>query len=197
MRFTILEDVLSRDPNRLTAITELFDRLHRDVDVNKEPLFWLQYSILMTAADNLPAAENFIRTAYARAAASPGFQTFQIDTYALRLLLTIEERVDDEEPVKRFDEILGKIERVRSMVRDQSRRFHAIQVLDAIEPFVSQRLSSFGPSEIESLIYNIDLLRENLDFLPVEEKAATGANQIRAGLLNAKSRLLARRRLLQ
>ena len=38
---------------------DLFDRLHRDVGVNQEPLFWLEYSLLMTAADDLGGGGEF------------------------------------------------------------------------------------------------------------------------------------------
>ena len=55
--------------------------LHRDIGVNNEPLFWLQYSILMMDSDDLIAAERFLGTAYARASKIHGFRTFQMDTH--------------------------------------------------------------------------------------------------------------------
>ncbi len=146
MRFSVLERALSGDPDYIRSLVGLFEHLRRDLGVNKEPLFWLQYSILMTAANDLHAAEGFIRTAYARAQESSGFQTFQIDTYALKLLLQIEQR-SSESKVDRFDEIADKLERVNSMIGDENRRIHAIQVLEGIEPFVGARIAAFSTGE--------------------------------------------------
>ena len=92
MRVSLLNRALSGDPDRLVAMKRLFERLRRDVDVNREPLFWLQYSILMTEDEDLVTAETFIRNAYSKALNSPGFHTFQIDTYALKLFLLIERK---------------------------------------------------------------------------------------------------------
>ena len=57
----------------------------------------------MTDSENYQAAEGFIRTAYERAAAIPGFPTFQINTYALKLFLIIEREREDETRVERFE----------------------------------------------------------------------------------------------
>ena len=83
MRCSGLNRTLSRDPNRSDALAALYERLARDEDVNREPLFWLQYAILMNDRSELVAAERFITTAYERARAIPDFRTYQIDTYAL------------------------------------------------------------------------------------------------------------------
>ena len=190
MRYSTLERALRNDPHRISSLLGLFDRLHRDIDVNQEPLFWLQYSILMTAADDLPAAERFITTAYARAAESQGFQTFQIDTYSLRLLLEIERRAVDQDTSARFGQIVEKLERVRLMIGDESRRFHAIQVLEGIEPFVSARISTFSTYEKNTLVYHLALLIDKLAQLSPDERAQTEADKIKAGVARAKDRLV-------
>jgi len=191
MRFSVLKRALSNDPDHLSSLVSLFDRLRRDIDVNQEPLFWLQYSILMTAADDLPAAEGFIRTAYERAAASPGFQTFQLDTYALKLLLLVEQRAEGANKNERFEEIIKNMERVRSMIGDESRRFHAVQVFEGIEPFVAARVSAFSTTEMNALVYHLALLIENLDQLSPDDRAQTGSDQVRASVIRAKERILA------
>ena len=136
------------------------------------------------------AAESFIRTAYARAATKPGFQTFQIDTYALRLLLLIEQRAEGAGEVARFDEIIKKIERVRAMIRDESRRVHAIQVLEGIEPFVSARVSGLSTAEMNTLVFHLALTIESLDQLSPGDRAQTGSDQVRASVMRAKERIL-------
>lgn len=190
MRFSVLYDALSKDPDRLNALISLFEKLRRDIDVNQEPLFWLQYAILMTEADDLDTAEGFIRTAYERASANPGFQTFQLDTYALRLFLRIEEDASHVERIERFEDIVEKIERVCSMIGDVSRRFHAIQVLEGFEPFVRARINSFSGAETNTLVYHLSLLIERLDQILPEDRAQTGSDLIKASLERAKNFLV-------
>ena len=190
MRFSILNRALINDPNRIESLKILFDRLHRDTDMNWEPLFWLQYSILMTKADDLKSAEAFIRTAYSRADRSPGFQTFQIDTYTLKLLLLIEQREKNASVVTRFEEITEKLERVRSIIGEPDRRYHAIQVLEGIEPFVAARILSLSTNEKKVLVYHINLLNDNLDKLPFDDQIATGSKDIQISIARAKQRIL-------
>jgi hypothetical protein len=191
MRFPILDRALQRDENRLGSLIDLFDRLHRDIDVNQEPLFWLQYSILMTAANDLVAAESFIRTAYARASANIGFQTFQIDTYALRLLLLIEQRKVNDGKISRFGDIVDKMQKVRAMINDESRRVHAIEVLDGIEPFVKNRLMSFSIAEKNVLVYHLDFMVRALESLSPDDRAQTGSDAIKEGINRARNSLIA------
>jgi hypothetical protein len=190
IRFSALDRALSNDPHRLTSLVGLFDRLHRDIGVNQEPLFWLQYSILMTAANDLRAAEGFIMTAYERATASPGFQTFQLDTYALKLLLLVEQRAEGANKVRRFEEIIEKMDRMRSMIVDESRRFHSVQVLEGIEPFVAARISDFSTTEMNALVFHLSLLIENLDQLSPDNRAQIGSDHVKASVLRAKDLIL-------
>jgi hypothetical protein len=90
MQFSNLRRVFSRDAQALERITGLYEKLRRDTNINHEPLFWLQYSIVMTEKGNLDLAERFLGTAYARAEDRPYFRTYQIDTHALRVLLLCE-----------------------------------------------------------------------------------------------------------
>lgn len=80
MKVSKLESVLRGYSGRFQMLEKLYDRLHWDLGVNGEPLFWLQYSILMTQLAKLDVAEKFIETAYDRASAKPRFKTYQIDT---------------------------------------------------------------------------------------------------------------------
>jgi hypothetical protein len=105
----------------IDTIESLFQTHQRDIEVNEEPLFWLQYATLESEMKNFPEAESFLDTAYKRADKSIGFETFQIDTYALRLLLHIEE-LNNSKEVARFEQIIEKSELVLSMVTDRNRR---------------------------------------------------------------------------
>ena len=178
MRFSILNRALSNEPRKIELLIGLYEKLRRDIDVNKEPLFWLQYSILTTTANDLDMAEELIRTAYARAADSPGFLTFQIDTFALRLILLIEQRTKGDETVRRFDQIVEKIEEVRRMIGEESRREHAIQVLSEIEPFVVARREAFSISEKNSLVFHLALVQRELENLSDIDRARTGSDKV-------------------
>ena len=190
MRFSNLERALINDSNRLESLAILFARLHRDIEVNREPLFWLQYSILMTASANLEAAESFIRTAYSRAEDKPHFRTFQIDTYALKLFLLIETQSNDAPTVIRFDEITEKLEKVRSMLWEESRRYHAIRVLDGIEPFVVERMVTLTASEKMALVEYLGFLIKDLDQLPGDVQLETGSEAIRNSVNRARERII-------
>ena len=185
MRYSILARALKNKLDRSEVLADLFERLRHDIDVNREPLFWLQYSILMTDSENYQAAEGFIRTAYERAAAIPGFRTFQIDTYALKLFLLIEREREDETRVERFEQIIEKLEAVRSMIWEESLRFHAIQVLDEIKPFVVSRLCALSYEEKRALNQHLQLLEKNLADLPEIVQGETGSEMIRRNILHA------------
>ena len=190
MRFSNLQSLVEDDPNHMRSLRSLYERLARDVEMNREPLFWLQYCILMTYAGNLGLAEGLIRTAYSRAADSEGFKPFQIDTYALKLFLLIEEQDKEGASVVRFEEILEKIERVREMIGEASRRDHAVQVLNGIEPFVMARSPALSRQDKNALLYHIDLVMENLGRVPADEHVETGVSKVRSSLIRAKSLLL-------
>lgn len=169
----------------LDTIESLFQNLQRDIEVNKEPLFWLQYAILESEMKNFAEAESFLDTAYKRAESSPGFQTFQIDTYALRLLLRIEE-LNSSKDVIRFEQILTTSELVLSMITDQNRRFHAIQVLEGFEPFVKARAHVMSVSERNAMVFQLSRLESALSGLSSEIRAETGSDLIKRSLARSR-----------
>jgi hypothetical protein len=182
-----LKRALHKYANHEFELTNLFDRLHRDIDVNAEPLFWLQYSILMVAVVNdLPAAESFLETAYSRAAASKGFLPFQLDTHALRLFLLIEERSPNGSHVARFQAIIEKIDIVLSMIGDASHRYYAIRVLGGIESFVNARLGDLSKEETNALVFQLGRLLASLDKLGADAKEETASETAKGSLMRAK-----------
>ena len=182
MRFSVLHKALRDNRNRISLLSDLFERWRQDSLMSKEPLFWLQYAILMTESNELDTAESFIDMAYSRAAELDGFQTYQIDTYALKLMLTIETRSVQSSGVLRFGRIMEKLDRVRSMIGDDNHRAHAVEVLSEIEPFVSARIASITRKERVTLVYQAALLKQKLRALSHEERVATGAGQVIKGL---------------
>ncbi len=183
MRVAALKTILSGQ-NRLETIEKLFQRLQRDIDINAEPLFWLQYAILSSEMNEFAQAERFLETAYERASTSRSFETFQIDTYALRLLLTIEERSNADEVV-RFGAIMQKSELVLSMITDQNRRWHAIQVLEGFEPFVRARARVMSTTERNALVFQLNRLQSALEVLSPQIRAETGSDSTKRSLASA------------
>ena len=178
MRFSPLYQAFRNDERRLERLTDLFELWRRDALINREPLFWLQYAILKREANDLQLAESCIETAYSRARDIPTFRTYQIDTYALRLLLLLETHATAASPVERFDRIIDKLEKIRPMIGDANCRWHAVQVLAELEPFVDRRAGSMSNGERIALVYQLRFLLQQIQLLPDEARAETGADKV-------------------
>lgn len=197
MRFSTLYQALDEDLERLEVLTGLFEKWRLNDLMNKEPLFWLQYAILMTEADHLEVAEAFIETAYSRAGDIEGFRTYQIDTYALRLFLIIETRSRDAREIRRFEGIIEKLEEVRAMIGEESYRWHAVQVVAEVEPFVASRAAAMSNSEQMALLYQLRLLIQRLQLLSMDARKETGADAVEKkieraiiGIMDASPRVI-------
>ncbi len=187
MRFSALYRAVHRD---LDELTNLFERWRRNDLVSREPLFWLQYAILRANASDWRLAESFIDMAYSRAGEIRGFKTYQIDTYALRLLLMVETHAPEANEIRRFDRIIAKLSQVRAMIGDENYRWHAVQVLTNLEPFASRRARSMSNSEQMALVYEMRLLIHKLRALPWEIREETGADAVERKIEQAISALL-------
>lgn len=162
----------------------LFDQLHRDINVNGEPLFWLQYSILMMDMGELEAAERFLNTAYSRAASLAGFKTFQLDTHALRILLILESADTESKSVVRFEQILTRLDNVASMLSEVSHRPYALRALKELEGFARNRGDSLAVTECNALIMHLDRLKAILQSVQTDEDAYAESQETLAILEN-------------
>lgn len=185
MRFSALDWALRRDPNRHAALIALYERLHRDSVVNAEPLFWLQYAILMMDVDDLEAAERFLLTAYNRAEKSPGFRTYQIDTQALHYVLVRETR-DSATSVTRYDMLIEKLRLVVPMLAEESHRSHAVHVMQEIEPFVKARVSALSVSQKNELLAELDKILVALSRFDMSAQAETASVPVSESVERAK-----------
>jgi hypothetical protein len=172
MQVSFLSRTLYKLPNYQQEVRSLFERFRLNSEINAEPLFWLQYAILMTD-DDKATAENFIATAYARARDRGGFLTYQIDTFALRLALLAEIESQIRE-ITRFDDIVDKLDLVIRMLRDASHRYHAINVLNEFEPFVAARSNRLTIGQKVRLVFDLSRAISALQDLRI-----TGLNQVR------------------
>jgi hypothetical protein len=185
MRFSALNWALRRDPNRHTALIALYDRLHRDSAVNAEPLFWLQYAILMIDIDDLDAAERFLFTAYKRANDSPGFKTYQIDTQALRYLLVRETR-ETAPSVTRYDQLIEKLRLVIPMLTEESHRAHSVHVMRDIEPFVTARVNALSLAQKNELMAEFNKILNALANFDLSVQAETASLSVSESVERAK-----------
>ena len=165
-----------------TLIIGIYERLRFDERVNSEPLFWLQYAIAMAEIPKIDAAEEYIRTAYRKAEALPGFQTYQIDTQAFRIALmrAIAEPTGGE--VSNIEQILSGIERIDAMLADNSHRAYAVRVLENVEPFVAARREDLTAGEATALQFWLLKVAKSPAVLPNEFKATTNSEAVRVGI---------------
>jgi len=187
-----LKDLLKEDPDCESRIETLFEKLRLDSEVNQEPLFWLQYSILMSSQyePNLEMAERYIYTAYDRAKNNPSFKTFQIDTYALKLFLRLETEKSDSGDVKRFDDIVEMLEKIRQMIGDITHRWHALSTLESLETFINTKISVLTMNQKNVLTYHINLLLDRLKEICPDEEAILGSRSVKESLERALNILL-------
>jgi len=190
MQYSNLLDLFSKVVDANGVIIGLYERLRYDQRINDEPLFWLQYAIAVSEAKQLLPAEQFIKTAYERAAAQSGFRTYQIDTQAFRILLLIEEETAAGAPVARIQQILEKFELLTSMLGEESHRTFAIRVLDEVMPFLQKRRDDLTSAEKGAVVFWIAKTVDALAALPKEYRAAVGSDLTRNRLVAAKQLLL-------
>ncbi len=176
--------------NQSALLEGLFVRLHRDINVNAEPLFWLQYSILMMDLGELPAAERFLNTAYTRASELTGFKTFQLDTHALRILLILETTDIDTKTVSRFDQILTQIDNAASMLGEPSHRPFALRAIKELEPFARIRCKALGTSECNALLIQLERLSKILNGVSTIDETYVESQEALANVESAKKEIL-------
>lgn len=192
LQYSNLCELLGAGVNSNQMIRELYERLRFDERINDEPLFWLQYAIAaedVKEANQMALAEQFIQTSYDRARRRTGFRTFQIDTQALRILLLIEIQESAGVPVKRLQQILELLERINSMLGEESHRGYVIRVLEHVEPFLEKRRGDFSTPERVALTFWLAKIGETLGGLPAEFRAREGTDIIKDKLDRARQLL--------
>lgn len=132
MKLSTLQRFLKFHPNSDDILNRHYVRLSHDKDVNAEPLFWLQYAILMKSSGDIGNARLFLNAGYERASRIEGFRTFQLDTQALSIYL-LEEIGRQDKTVEGLEDILRSIKTVTDMIADPSNRQHAIEVIGRLE----------------------------------------------------------------
>ncbi|HWL19198.1 MAG TPA: SIR2 family protein [Bradyrhizobium sp.] len=182
MAYGNLRRMLHRRADVVMLIINVYERLRHDDRISDEPLFWLQYAIAMSELPRLDAAWEYIGTAYRSAAQRPGFQTYQIDTQALRIALLLATGEDAGRPVSHLQEVLDGLERINDMLSEDSHRAYAIKVLEGIPQFVTARRVDMSVAERSAIVFWLNTVARSLAVLPAEFKAISGSEVVRRGL---------------
>lgn len=190
MQYSNLNNMLRTHQDPLPLILSIYERLRYDERINDEPLFWLQYAIAMAEDNKLPTAQEFIETAYARAATRNGFLTFQIDTQAFRILIRMEAEAIPGVPVENFDKIIEKVELLNSMINEESHRAFAVKVLEHLHSFVARRRKDLSVSQQNTLVYWLATLSATLGQLSADFRATSGSDLTRGVVESARQLLL-------
>lgn len=176
---------LKKHADRDALIEDLYEKARSNSEINREPLFWLQYSIFMQERREWPIAEKLLETAYSRGADRPGFQTYQLDTNSLSLLMDLEIADVSHDNVKRFERIIELAEIVRTMLSDGNHRGHAVRVIGKFERFVKSVKQKLSNTEAVILTYHLNLIEQSLDSLDLSIKTETGSDSTKVSVARA------------
>ena len=185
MAFSSLHRMLRNKSDALAVILRIYERLRHDQRINEEPLFWLQYAIAMAEIPKLEAAWEYIQTAYRRSKEIKGFQTYQIDTQALRIALMLATCEKPGDAITHIEDVVTGLERIDGMLTKDSHRAYAVKVLDGIPRFVLTRLSDMSHSEAIAVHYWLLKIDRSLSDLPADFKMMSGSELIRARVVES------------
>lgn len=182
LRFGFVESIIGQRSEDRKFIGKLYESCRNHLLIQKEPLFWLQYSIYWQDLGRWDLAETHMIEAYHRGMARTGFKTFQLDTNYLGLLCDLELNDQVGRPIKRFDTLLGLIDVCRSMVDDGNHRGHVLKSFLKLDPMVSKRIGDFTKPQATSLTYALNLVIQRLDQFQPGERAIWGTDLCKASL---------------
>ncbi|NIJ70564.1 hypothetical protein FHY09_003038 [Xanthomonas sp. 60] len=175
-------------------VLDLYEQLRHDQNVSAEPLFWLQFAIAMSDVPRLDAAHEYIQTAYRRAAALPGFETYQIDTQAFRIVLLKATEEPIGSAIAPIVEIIDGMEKINKMVSDSSHRAYAVKVLENVLPFALARADDFSAGERIAVGFWLRKIEQSLANLPNDFKMATASDEIKRKMALAAEAISSARR---
>ncbi|MFC3074436.1 SIR2 family protein [Shinella pollutisoli] len=192
IRFSFIESVIGKGPDKRALVKKVYEGCRRDELVKKEPLFWLQYSIFWQDEKRWDLAESHMVEAYERGSARPGFKFYQLDTNNLGLLCDIERFSLAGEAISRFDKIVEAMEKCGEMVDDGNHRDHVIKAFLKVEAMVRVRARDFTRSQATALTYGLNLIIQKLEALTPSERAIWGTDPCKDSLKSSVEILTAR-----
>lgn len=185
-----LAGFLKNHSNRDALIEDLYETARSHKHISAEPLFWLQYSIFMQGQHQWQVAEKLMETAYRRGSERSGFQTYQLDTNSLSLLIDLEISESSSDSVQRFERLIALLEKVRSMLSEGNHRGHALRVIGKLERLIGNIKHKLSNTEAVALTYHFRLIEQALDAFDIAVKMETGSDQAKDSIAKARSLLL-------
>lgn len=189
-----LKRLMAKFPDQDAHVRDMFERA-RHVDViNVEPLFWLQFSLLIgndqASYTVLVQADEYLDTAYQRAETLENFRTYQLDTHALRLMFRMETHPDRPNgDFAMVDEMAHLLERFREMLGDGSHRSFVMRVLPMAKDFVDTRLQDIALGDRARLAGLLDECGNCIEALPLEIRLYDRGDEVVRSLRQAVHRL--------
>lgn len=190
-----LRQLLNNVQDRDDHIMNMYEEARRVREINAEPLFWLQFAILLddpnAQLQQLEYALEHMKTGYQRASNVTGFRTYQLDTYHLRLLLHIETHRDHDQgkELSHWAEIKQLFDRFVAMLLDEAHRDFVIRVLELVEPFIDARLDSMTLVQKNELTLQLKAITDALDQLSEAIKLSSSSEPVRYSLLRSIERI--------
>lgn len=174
IQFRNLDSLFSDHPDREKIVSDVYENLRENININKEPLFWLQYGIFMQSFGEYDIAVRHIDTAYQRASLIPGFLTYQLDTNHLKLLFHTPKgnTISSDD----MDVVFELIEKVREMIVAEDHRVHAFRVLEDLERFVINHGPSLDAGQKQRLSLLALGVVGDLNGLPLGDQLEFGTN---------------------
>jgi len=185
-----LAKFLNKHSDKNNHIEDFYEKARSQQFISDEPLFWLQYSIFMQEKGEWSVAEKLMETAYLRATKRLGFQTYQLDTNSLSLLIDMEISEKSSKSVQRFEKLLSFLEKIRSMLSKENHRGHALRVLKKLEPLIVNIKHKLSNTEAVALTYQFHLIEQVLDDFGIAVKAETASDQTKDSIARARSKLI-------
>lgn len=149
MRYQRIRDMLSAHPDANQYIRQMYETLRANDRINYHPLYWLQYSFVFED-EEIDIAERFIEHAYQESKLLEKFDTYQLDTQALRIYMR-SEMISHGPNVTRFNDILELINKVSLLLKESKHIQFVIKVFSLIPDFVEVVLGKLTIEERSTL----------------------------------------------
>lgn len=194
LRFSFLSRLFEGHADQYEQIGGIYEESRRDVNIQIEPLFWLQYSIFRQNTGRTDLAIRHMETAYERAKASPGFLTYQLDTNSLGLYLDVERSKESTSPFTYAARLIELLDAARRIVGEKNHRAHVLRSLLKVYPTFEKRRGGLSKVEAEALSLGVKLIVDILRSFSPNERAEWGTDVVANSLDSAVSILISKKK---
>lgn len=182
-KIRVLFEHLDENTAKTVICDNFYDRMRSERMGEFNPLFWLQYSFSLLEFKQYPLAEAFIETSY-KAINGTNFDTYQIDTHALRVYLAAES-VSTNDLVDRATKILNALSSVNSLIDNEDHTTQTIRALEYIRPFIENRRGHLRPHERSAFIRELSKSVSAINSIDESQRSRLKANLVASQIQNA------------